>query len=214
LNPETKEAAEIRNMVTAPGGDESCELIRKLIGNHKCATVIVDAVDNCIAPKTSDRDFTYVNLIENLLKIMSDPQCRIKVILSSRGNDRIENVLMRLKDQEKAARSSQLDLTNTVHHVSPYTISTNNQPPEDIARLIRSKVQKWTPAEFLPSEDKPEIVAYAKQYVIETVTKKAEIMYEAIGVQCFTILLLTRCVLKSGFCGLSVHSMVSETVKL
>jgi hypothetical protein len=163
----SKAEAKVRSREVPPTADESFGLIEALMVNFETATVIIDALDNCVSlDESMVWEFTYIRLLSKLLQIMSESRCRIKLLISSRLNTSIEKTLRLLKDGNFISRQ-----------ISPHSISTDEQPADDIARLIRQTVENWSPAEFLPSEEKLEVVAQAKHYVINSVTEKAEVMW-------------------------------------
>lgn len=182
LNPKAKAAAEVRTRVTPPSGEESCKLIKTLIGNLQSATVIIEALDNCAGLNGSD-SYTYNDLLSALLKIMNTSPCRIKVLVSNRENDKIKKALTLLKDLKTVA---QLGLSSA-RQISPHSISTDQQPHDDITMFIKDTVDKWKPTDFLPSEDNER--AQMKNHVIKTVKEKAGVMYESHFTSSFSSLL-------------------------
>jgi hypothetical protein len=77
-------------------------------------------------------------------------------------------------------KEGSLKIPESSRRVSSHSISADQQPTDDIESLIRQTVENWTHAEFLPSEEKVEVVAQAKRYVINSITEKAEVMYDSI----------------------------------
>jgi hypothetical protein len=182
LNPKARAAAEVRTRVTPPSEDESCELIKTLIGNVDSAIVVIEGLDNCAGGNGSG-GYTYNNLISALLKIMNTSPCRIKVLVSSRENDNIEKTLTLLKDFKTNA--AQLRLSPT-RKISPHRISTDQQPPEDIAMFIKHTVDRWGPTDFLPGEKDTER-AQTQDHVIKTVKEKTGVMYQSHSIEDLTL---------------------------
>jgi hypothetical protein len=150
-------------------GDKSNKVIRKLLGNHESATVVIDALDSCALPDASrSKPYTYIQLLEDLTAIMKNPPCRLKVLATSQGNNaKIERFFEDLNKPETDALGRCISLQR---------ISTDQQPRDDIARLIRHTAESWLPSEFLPKEKNGAVVARAKQTVVDFITVNAGAM--------------------------------------
>jgi hypothetical protein len=104
--------------------DQSTKLITSLLEKYESATIVIDSLDECIAPRSrySPSESPIASLLDSLKYIRENSPCVVKFLVSSRKNDVMGGLL-----------------TKRISPVLSIPVDENNS---DIERVVKVLVKK------------------------------------------------------------------------
>lgn len=147
--------------------------IESFIRTQDSLAIIIDALDNGspdLRESSNQRhmipsSYTFLALFRDLVEVMKRSPRPVKVFVSSQCT----SVGLRT-----AFRDLKRDFTN-----QSFEISTDNQPTDDVIRVVKHEVESWAPGELLPNLVDPSatIRSKVKTSIIEAISRKSQRMF-------------------------------------
>lgn len=147
--------------------------IKSFIRTQDSLAIIIDALDNGspdLRESSNQRHMmpsshTFLALFRDLIEVIKGSPRPVKVFVSSQSTS---------EGLRAAFRDLKRDFT-----IQSFEISTDDQPMDDVIRVVKHEVESWAPGELLPNLVDPgaTIRSKVKTSIIEAISRKSQRMF-------------------------------------